>query len=225
MHKKLKKTIQEDDQVPSSPEPPAKKQKKISPPSSPVPAVKKQKKLSPPSSPLPVGKKGEINHQTGDVFAATKNLQNIVIAHCADDAGKWGSKGIFQKIQDTWPEVVEKYTSRKDLKAGDCLFTTIGENTFLATVVGQKIHHTSKVSSFQPPSFGLALTKLAALAKQEGVTSVYFIKPAPNIPNIDYPKMEKLLKDKLVKEGLITFLYPTVASLLVLYFGICTLTL
>ncbi|XP_004364566.2 zinc finger protein [Capsaspora owczarzaki ATCC 30864] len=145
------------------------------------------------STAKPNASSASVKEVSGDLLNPSHGGRSmVVIAHCVDDSGKWGSRGLFGKISAKWPKVASEMVkfkkSRKNCNLGDVQLVEV------ESAPGAKVVFASLLclDSQQRDKTGAPVLELGKLRKCVQELAKFVTKSATDADSIPHIHMVKM---------------------------------
>ena len=148
----------------------------------------------------------------GDATAVSGRRAPKVIAHCCNDAGRWG-KGFVLAISRRWPHVAREYfewhrdRAKNDFELGACQFVEAEPGIVVANMIGQNGVKTGpKGVPIRYSALARALDSAMQHAAEKGA-SVHMPRVGCGLAGGVWSTVEPIVVDCAEKHGVVVFVY------------------
>ncbi len=153
----------------------------------------------------------EIEYKTGDATAPVGAGTKIIV-HVCNDIGAWG-RGFVMAVSKRWPEPERRYRAWHTGEAeppfalGEVQFVEVGENIWVANLIGQKdIRASQGVPPVRYEAIRAGLKKVTVEAKRLNA-SVHMPRIGCGLAGGDWSVIASIIQDELLSAGVRVTVY------------------
>jgi len=145
--------------------------------------------------------------------------KGAIILNCADNSGKWSTRGFFRALSSLGYVVEDSYTQAKlnnDLHVGDahlvCVYDSKGssdvgsQSIYVCHLIAQSRNKQQRVSAVKLAALSSALEKVRHVAQTRQL-SVHLPRIGTGTKNFNWYGIERLLRKTLSSKGVPTYVY------------------